>query len=249
MSLGAKLTNIFVAPGDVFDDLRCHVPVWQNWATPLAFLAGLVIVYTFVVFSQPAILQTVRDAQEKTEATVRQQVAAGRLSQAQADQQIRFMELFSGPAILKAAGIFRAFIGTPIVFLIEALVVWLVGKFALGGAMDFGRALEITGLPLMISALSLLVAMLLAVIYGNLAASASPALLVSHFNQQNPVHVGLAMLNVFAIWRLAVISLGLGRVTGATVAKAAAWIFGIWVAFNGFILGGVILLAKLRPPQ
>ncbi len=249
MSLGAKLANMFVAPGEVFDDLRRHPPAWPNWAVPLVLLALLGIISAFIVFSQPAILQAIQNSQDQTEASIHKQVTAGKMSQAQADQAVRWIGLFSGPAALKTVGIIGALIGSGLQLLVGALVAWLVGRFALRGAFDFHRAVEVVGLSLAITALGALVTTMLMMIYGSVTASASPALLLSHFDPKNPVHQALTALNVFTLWRLAVVSLGLSRLTGAKTAKAAAWIFGIWALWVGFGLGLVVLASKFQSPS
>jgi hypothetical protein len=227
MSLGARLANIFVAPGEVFENLQRCPPAWPNWTMPLVLLALLGIVYALVVFSQPAVLQTIQDAQDKAGNIIRQQVAAGKMPQAQADRTVSALALFTGPSMLKAIGILRALFGSALQLVVCALVVWLVGRFALRAEFGFHRAVEITGLTMMIAALGVLVATLLAVIYGNVTANASPTLLLSHFDPKSPAHQALAGLNFFALWRLAVVSLGLARLTGTKVAGAAGWIFGI----------------------
>ena len=38
-------------------------------------------------------------------------------------------------------------------------------------------------------------------------------------------------------WLLAVRSVGLARLTGASVAKAAVWVFGIWIVLTGIMIG------------
>lgn len=249
MSLGAKLTNMFVAPGEVFDDLRSHAPAWQNWLAPLALVALLGIISAFVLFSQPAILQTIQNSQDQAENTIRQRVTAGTMTQAQANQALWFMGLFSGPSALKTAGMIGALFGSPLQLLIEALVVWLVGRFALRAEFAFHRAFEVAGLSMTIAALGAIVTTLLMAIYGSMTANASPTLLLSHFDPRNPAHAALAAFNVFAIWRLAVVSLGLSRLTGAKTAKASVWIFGIWLLWKAFNLGLLVLLLKLQPPQ
>ena len=56
-SLFSRLTNVFVAPADVFDEIKSSKPTTANWIVPLvlAMIAG--VIYTLVVFSQPAVIQ------------------------------------------------------------------------------------------------------------------------------------------------------------------------------------------------
>ena len=99
------------------------------------------------------------------------------------------------------------------------------------------KAVEVAGLANMILALSIIVKTLLILITGNLFASPSLALVVKDFDPQNPVHSLFVMLDVMMLWLLVVRSIGLARVSVASFGKAAAWIFGIWIAFMGVIIG------------
>jgi VIT1/CCC1 family predicted Fe2+/Mn2+ transporter len=63
------------------------------------------------------------------------------------------------------------------------------------------------------------------------------ALAVKDFDAQNPVHGLLAAVNVMTFWLLAVRSIGLARLSGASFGKAAAWMFGIWAAFTALMVG------------
>jgi len=71
---------------------------------------------------------------------------------------------------------------------------------------------------------------------------------VSHFDQQNKVHLLLSALNVMSLWYLGVLSLGLARLTGASFWKPAVWLCGLWYGVWAlFALGLPLLLAKLKP--
>jgi len=66
-------------------------------------------------------------------------------------------------------------------------------------------------------------------------------LLVKEFNPQNPVHMLLGLVNVMTFWLLAVRSIGLARLSGASMLKSALWVFGIWGAYTGFFIGLALL--------
>ena len=117
------------------------------------------------------------------------------------------------------------------------LILWLVGSFALKGPFPYMKAVEVAGLSNMILALGVIVKTLLILITGNLFASTSLALAVKDFDPQNSVHSLLTMMDVMVLWLLTVRSIGLARLSGASVGKAALWIFGIWIAFTGAIIG------------
>ena len=238
MSLGSRLTNVFVAPGEVFDELAKTPPRASNWVVPLVIAAVVGSICVFVMFSQPALIQTLRDQQD---ARMHQQVAAGKMTQKQADDASAVIDKYMGPSMMKALGILSAiFMNAALLFFI-ALVVWLVGKLALRAPLDYARALEVTGLAMMISILGTVVTTLLIVIYGNLAVKPGPVLLISHFDPKNVVHRALAALDLISLWHCGVLSVGLSRIARTSFISAAVWIFGLWLFWSsvGVFLAGL----------
>ena len=65
MSLGGRLTNVFAAPAEVFDEVKKSTPSNANWLVPALLLCLVGIVATFVIFSQDSILQQIREQQDR----------------------------------------------------------------------------------------------------------------------------------------------------------------------------------------
>lgn len=99
------------------------------------------------------------------------------------------------------------------------------------------KAVEVVGLANMIIVLDSVLRTLLVVVMGNLYASASPAMFVKNFNPQNTLHALLLYINVMTFWLLAVRAVGLARLARTSFVKAALWVFGMWIAYNGFFFG------------
>ena len=112
-----------------------------------------------------------------------------------------------------------------------------MGAGLLKGNFPYMKAVEVVGLANMIGVLEVIVKTLLIVGLGNLYASPSLVLLVKEFDPQNTVHSLLALVNVMTFWLLAVRGIGLARLSGVSFAKAAAWVFGIWAAYTGLLIG------------
>src|SRR4051812_25468214 len=82
-SLIARMLNIFAAPGDVFDSVAGKEPDHMNWLAPAILLLMVSWIGAWMVFSQPAIQQQMREATDKA---IDRQVAAQHLPEAQAQQ-------------------------------------------------------------------------------------------------------------------------------------------------------------------
>jgi hypothetical protein len=224
-SLGNRLMNMFIAPTEVFDEAKASPPNALNWVVPMILAIVLGIGYSLVVFSQPVILQGLREAQEKS---IQQRLEAGKMTQQQADQAQAVSEKFMTPTILKMFGIGGVFVFQIVMLFVFSLAIWLVGKYAFKSPFSYARAMDVVGLATMPAIPGVIIATLLAVIYGNLYMTPGPVLLVDHFDGLNKLHRTLSALNVFYLWTIALMALGLARLSGASFWKACAWGFGLW---------------------
>ena len=229
-TLGARLLNIFAAPGDVFEELKSSPPSVANWLVPALILMLVGMLSSVVMFSQPSIAQSIHEQQQKV---FEKQVSSGKMTQQQADQAMAMAEKFSGPGI----GCVSAATTSFIMPFWSAFVLWLIARFYLKVPLPFLKVLEVAGLTLMIVALAVVVKTLLVVVTGNLYAAPSLILLVKHFDPRNPVHSILAMFDVLTFWLLAVRALGLAKLTGASFGKTAVAVFGLWFVITGLMIG------------
>ncbi len=235
-SLARRLLNVFAAPGDVFEEVRTGKPSTANWLVPLLLACVVGVSYAFVVFSQESILQSMREAQEKA---MQKRVDAGKMTREQADQALSVTERFTGPTMMKIFGSVGAVIANVAMLFLVALIVWLLGKWVFKSTFSYPKAMEVAALAGMINVLGGIVAMLLAVVMGNIAMTPGPVLLVHEFDPANRLHLFLGQLNVFMLWYLALLSLGLAKLSQVSYGKTACWLFGLW----GLIVAVMILPA------
>jgi len=226
-SLISRLLNIYAAPGEVFDEIRTNKPSTANWLVPLLLTCLVGVIYSFAVFSQENILHSMREAQEKA---MQKQVDAGKMTKQQADQALEVSERFMGPTLMKVFGSVGAVVANCVMLFLAALIIWLLGRWVFKNRFPYVKAMEVAGLAGTINILGGIVAMLLAVVMGNLAMSPGPVLLVHEFDPANKVHVFLSQLNVFMLWYIALLSLGLAKLCQTAFGKAAIWLLGLWAA-------------------
>jgi hypothetical protein len=141
---------------------------------------------------------------------------------------------------MKVWGSMGAVLGNVAWLFLISLGVWLIGTRLFKGTYTYAKAIEATGLAGMINVLGGIIAMLLTVITGNMLVSLGPALLISDFDPANKTHLSLSAFNLMTLWYLAVLALAVARLSGASFAKSAAWLFGVWAVVRfGWILLGV----------
>ena len=224
-SLASRLLNVFAAPGDVFEEIRTSAPSTANWLVPVLLACLVGVGYAFAVFSQESILQSLRETQEKA---MQQRVDAGKMTRQQADQALSVSEQFMGPTMMKVFGSVGAVVANCVMFFLVALLIWLLGRWAFKARFPYLKAMEVAGLAGTINILGGIVAMLLAVVMGSMAMTPGPVLLVHEFDPANKLHVFLAQLNVFMVWYIALLSLGLAKLGRVAYGGAAFWLFGVW---------------------
>jgi Yip1 domain len=229
MSLGGRLLNVFATPGDVFQEVRTASVSTANWLVPAVILLLVSWTAGWLILSQDTIKHQVS---ELTDRTFQKEVEKGRMTEKQVEQAERWAAITRSIGAV-AAPVFVAFV-TPFAW---GLILWLVGAKVLKGDFPYMKAVEVVGLASMINVLGSIVTTLLIVGMGSVFASPSLVHVVKDFDPQNPVHSLLAVVNVMTFWILAVRAIGLARLSGASFAKAALWVFGIWAAYTGFLIG------------
>ncbi len=227
-TLGSRLIDIFVSPGEVFDGLKNAQKSQGNWLVPLVFAVVVSIIMIFAVFSQPTIQQQMVDVQHSK---MIKQVQAGKMTQ---DQMAKAESMIPKPGSLiwNVIGIFGAIIVTIIILLLVALVLWLVGKFVLKAPLKYGTMLELTGLSYMVMVLGSIISILTILALDSLYATPSLAILIKEFDVENSIHKLLSYMNVFYLWFAALLGLGLAKLCNVSTMKGMIWTFGIFIVLT-----------------
>lgn len=220
MSLAGRLFNMFTTPGEVFDELKAGRWWVTNWLVPVVLSVLLGVISTLVIFSQEAVVFQLRQQQERVLEKKLAKVPAE-----QREQAIQVLQKFTSPMVLKGIGVASS-VTVPFFWLFGvSLAVWLIGRFLLKGSLEYLQAVELCGLSGMIWVPGGILWMLLVLITGNINSNAGPILLVREFDPGNLAHLFLASLNVITFWYIAVLGLGLARLTGVSWLKANLWLF------------------------
>jgi hypothetical protein len=124
-------------------------------------------------------------------------------------------------------------VAIPLAFFLAILFMMLIDRInPFGGYFSYMKAVEVVGLAAMISLLSGVIALLLVMIKGSMMVSLGPALLLDRLDATNTTHQLLAAVNIMTFWYVAVLASALSRLSGASFAKAAIWLFGFWFVFK-----------------
>jgi hypothetical protein len=242
MSLAARLLNVFAVPGEVFAGVKPSPISVGNWLVP-ALLSALVGVFTAVVIvSQPSLQMQMRERIDQQARALEQQVKAGNVKQADADRTMALTRAVTQLPVLKVAGgVLAAGFGVARVFW-WATILWVLGRRFLRARVGYLKALEVAGLALMISVLGSVVTLLLMLNLSNIFAAPGLALVVSDFDAHRKSPLLLGAVNLFSLWLVGVLAVGLGKLAGVPFLRAAWFVFAAWVIQESFLvlLGGLL---------
>ena len=232
----ARLTNVFVFPGEVFEELKSRPHSAVNWLVPILIACVVGVACSLVPFFTPSFAHQIRETQLKA---IQEKIDAGKIPKEQGQEIIKMMDRVMSSPLVKVAGGASGAVTAVAGPCLAALVVWLLGKAAFQASFGYLKALEICGLASLIATLGQVVRILLALGMNNMFATPGPMVLIHDYNPLNLLHLVAAMLNVMSIWHVGVLAVGLARLSGVSWLRAAGWLYLLWaLTVFGFGLVG-----------
>jgi len=219
-----KLTGIFASPSEVFENLVKSKISLTDWLIPMLILILISIVSTFLKFGNEQIRDSLIQFQEKR---FEQLIEEGKMTEEQAEiARERLEQVGASQKIFSTIGIL---IGVPISFLIVSLVYFLLGKFFLGGNVEFMTVFSIYSLSSLITSVEVIVSTILAFITGSFFANVSPTIFMEPSTSK--VYILASKFNFFTFWQLAVFAIGLAKAFDKKYIQSFGLVFGVWVVW------------------
>jgi hypothetical protein len=196
--------NVFVCPGEVFDEIIGAPSQAANWRIPtlLVCLTGIVLLQVIAGHG---------DSSDVFGAVVK----SAQITLAQAQELSGLRPLIAGLAICLSA-----FAGT----FWSAFVLWFMGRVFLRTRFSYGKSLEVAGMASVILVLGTVITMLLIAASGNVQAHPALSFLAPAAGPQ--IHAFLEAMNFFHLWSTTVLAVGLSRLSGVSFKESAFWVFG-----------------------
>jgi len=232
-SIGAKLFNIIATPGDVYEEMRYAKPRVVNWLVPVLLLMIANSIFTWIAFQNPAVVHGIQEQQAEQ---IRKSMARNpKMTEEKIEKAVEGAKKFMTPRIMAMFGIAGA-TGAVMVFLFaQGFVLWVVDRFLLRTNTDFMRFVEISGVAQIISVLSAIARMFIVQATGEVQLGTSLALLLADFDPANPVHLLINNLELFFLWYLGVVALGISTVTRASLVKSLVAVAVFWVLLASLV--------------
>ena len=242
MSLSDKLVGVFASPSELYDNVRQTPPTSSNWLIPTLILIVVGVIMAYLITSNPTLSdQMKRMASEQMEKGLTKQLAAGKITQEQANQARDQMSGMGATGALIFTYV-SAILGPFFALFLGALVFWLLGKGVMKATSPYMKVVEVVGLTFFIATLESVVTTILCIGMNSIFASPSLALLISDFSIENKMHLLAAAMNVFTFWTLAVTSIGLARLFQKDFPKVLVLVFALWILWTLFKVFGLTAL-------
>jgi len=222
----SRIVNVFTSPSDAFEGIAGSPSKVGTWLIPMLCALAISIFISYLLVSNETLRAQLLESQKQS---MQKMVESGRITQQQADMQAERMESMGG-------GMFMAFavIGS-IVFLAGyyfggSLFLWLGGKFVLKSPGGYGKYLEVYGTSAWVGILGAVITVLMILGMNSMYASPSAGLAVlSEYDPTNHTHRFLTSLNIFSVWQVLVIGLGLSKLSGKGLGMSLGVAFVLWL--------------------
>ncbi len=239
-SLMDRITNVFASPSELFTEVAANKVQTSSWLVPLilSILMGLFIVVA--LYFNESLRSQIFDKQAEK---MQELVVQGKMTQEQYDQYVNGMRQ-SGPVMFVAIGGGSAVIMTAIIFFAATLIFWLVAKIGLKFSGSYTKMLEVFGLTSMIGFLGSIVTVIMMYVFDSMTATPSGAILIfQDFDVNNKLHLMLAQLNVFTIWQMGILGIGISKISNKSLGAGLGVAYGLWILW---ILASVMFGLGMR---
>jgi hypothetical protein len=212
-SLGAKMLDMLVSPGDVFDEVLAAPPRLTNWLLPTLLVALTSLFLLRAANDETASVPSPSQALDAPSQIVNSTAAQAKPGSADW-QRVSALATCTG-----------AFAGT----FWSAFLLWFIGRAFLRTRFSYMKAVEVVALTGSIVALGAIVTALLISASGNPAARPALSFFAPRLPSDDPARLVLDILNFFHLWTTTVLAIGLSRLSGVTFKESAFWVFGYWL--------------------
>jgi hypothetical protein len=225
-SFATRAVNVLTAPGELFAEVSSAPVQGSSWLIPYFIMVALVALTMFAFTNNPVLydqmLQPQREALAKG-------VAEGSMTQQQADQAAQFT---ANKGLFIAIGIFLGVLYMSAIMFGAPLALWIASKSLWKFNGGYRKILEIYGLANVVGIVGTLVAVIMMVMMESMYAQPSGAFFLrDSYQPGNFMHNVAASMNIFSIWQIGVVGIGLSAVSGKGRGAGIGLAFGLWLVY------------------
>ena len=226
MGIISRIIGIIFSPGKTFRAIQKK----PNWLIPAILL--VIITLGFSLVTKPILLK-------ETEAQVREQLIKQNLTPAQIEQAIERMQkttnimIFVGPTV-----------GYFIILFVLAAVWLFIANTILGGNATYSQILGVNVYKDVLGILAMVVKLPIMLIQNTMNIHFSLATFLPDTEQSTFFYKILSKVEVFNIWMIIVLSIGIGVMSRTSTKKAWPWVAMIFIIWYLATTGLTSLVGK-----
>jgi hypothetical protein len=226
VGLVGRMVRVFYAPAETFEAVQQRHS-YLDWLVPVLLVA---LVGAGTQYMTMPILQKMQAK------AVAEMAAKQDMTPEQAANQRQVMEKMSG--VTNVVTLVMVPVMTFIMLFIFAGVLLLVGRFALGGELTYGQMLALEAYAMLITVPQNIVLTPIRQARESMMVTLGPGLLLGQDMLETYVGRVINGIDIFMIWQVVVIGIGLSILARAGLGKTMGILFSIWVLF---LAGGAAL--------
>ncbi|MBN2010826.1 YIP1 family protein [candidate division KSB1 bacterium] len=219
MSVIQKIINVFVSPKQTFESIDRK----PDWVIP--FVIILLVAIAFMILTMP-VLGPIQ--MEKQRAKMEER--------GMSDQQIEQAMSIADKPIMKIIGPVIGTITIIIIFLAISGIVMLVGNMSLGTKASFKKVFSAFTYTSLIGSLNQLLILPIMLNKNSAEVHFSLATFQSVDNADTLMYQFLKKIDLFAIWQIAVLGIGLAIIYRTTTKKSTTMVAGLYVVYMAISL-------------
>lgn len=224
-SFMTRAANVFMSPGELYTEIAAAPVQTSTWAIPYVISLLVGVLMTVALFSNASLRDQALEGQREE---IQKQVEAGSMTQEQADQAEKMMS----PAMFMTFGAVGVVVFVTATMFLIPLLLFGVTKAAFKFAGSYKKLLETYAISTLLGALGGIVSLLMMYSMDSMLAQPGPVVfLMDSFDRHSFAHNAVASLNVFTIWEVVVVGLGLSKLNGKSAGAGMAVTFGLWLAW------------------
>jgi hypothetical protein len=232
LSKSEAITGVITAPSDTFETIAVS-PKTNYWILPtLIFMVASLIGAFLFMNDTELITKTMDKRKAEIQKGLDEKVKSGDLTQEQANQQMEATEAFIDPNgwFVKVTG-YGANIISPFFLLFFMSVLILIIMKIMRSTISFYNILNVVGLSLIIFAISSVVTSIISVLMGDLQ-TLGPGLILNESMVGAKTYAILSGIDVFSIWAIAVIAIGLSKIGKVSFSSIAITLYVVWLVLT-----------------
>lgn len=237
MTFVQKAIGLFISPNEVFEGLPTNA-TRRDWLLPLLIYTAITALTIHFIVEKESLAVHFRElSEQEIRPQLDQFVQQGTVTQEQANWVYQFAT--PGTVHFLAAQLVGTFIGTLILVFSLGFILWQLGRSVMGGPVPYMLVVTIVSLTLLVASGERIITAVLMILTDSIFASPSLALLQLG-SPPTFMFALLSRINLFTLWELWLVSLGLAWLHDRAIAKVFVLVSSLWLVWTLVTLAPVM---------